>query len=111
MSLFKRKPKSWSLTVPNTESFKGYKRIKLTTYGDKDAEAGINKVIRSGAPQYIRFEEVPTKNGIVVFADGCKVGLIWQNYWSDQYKAIKDGRVDAVHLRIESDVHLFLHII
>ena len=112
MSLFKKKPKfEPGLTVPHTDTFKGYKRIKLATYKDKNAHAGIRD-LGSAPISYVGFQiyEDPQNKCVNVYADGNRIGTIWKHSWENYYKAIKSGKVSAAHVMINDPDEVYLFI-
>ena len=112
MSLFKKKPKfEPDLTVPHTDTFKGYKRIKLATYKDKYAYAGIRD-LGSASISYVSFAfgDADGSPLINVYADRHRIGTIWKHSWADYFKAIKSGKVSAAHVMINDPDEVYLFI-
>ena len=112
MSLFKKKPKfEPDLTVPHTDTFKGYKRIKLATFKDKDAYAGI-KALGANPISYVSFVFGSADGSpfVHVYADQHRVGTIWKHSWTDYFKAIKAGKIRAAHVMVvdRDEVYLFI---
>jgi hypothetical protein len=110
ISIFKKNQPSVFLTVPYTKDFRGYKRIKVATFEDKEAQKGIDKVIRQPSIKEISFEKIPKYDGLIVYADGNKIGTIWKHSWEEYYKAITGKKVSAAHVQFANDVHLFIKI-
>lgn len=110
MALFKKKPKI-DFTVPHTDSFKGYKRIKLATYQDKFAHAGI-KALGSRPINYVGFQiyEDPQNKCVNVYADGNRIGTIWKHSWTEYYNKIKSGKVQAAHVDVVDPDEVYLYI-
>ena len=112
MSLFKRKPKM-DFTVPHSDGFKGYKRIKLATYKDEYAYKGI-KELGAKPISTVGFQiyEDGQNNCVRVFADGHRIGTIWKHSWTSEYNKIKAGKVRAAHVDIvdPDEVHLYICI-
>lgn len=110
MALFKKKPKM-DFTVPHTDGFKGYKRIKLATYHDKYAHAGI-KALGSSPISYVAFQlaDADGSKCVNVFADGNRIGTIWKRSWDEYYKMISSGKVQAAHVKIVDPDEVYLYI-
>ena len=110
MALFKKKPET-DFTVPHTDNYKGFDRIKLATYRDEYAHAGIKKLgakqIRTVGFQLIKH---PGTYGINVYANDNRVGTIWRDSWANYYKAIKAGKVRAAHVDIVDTDEVYLYI-
>lgn len=108
MGLFSKKPSVWSFSLPQSEEFEPSKRIKVTTYQDKEAEAGIKKVLKRSTIKEIRFDAIPDHAGMKVFADGNKVGTLWRDYYQGLYDRIKKEKISRARLVIDGDVYLFI---
>lgn len=111
LNLFKKKsaaPAAWSFTVPHSNNFRGYKRLKLSTYNDPEALSGIKHIAQISDIDQVRFVEIPGHNGINVFVDKFKAGTIWRDSWTDYYKAIRSEKVEKVHLNVENEAYLFI---
>ena len=110
MALFKKKPEM-DFIVPHTDSFKDFNRIKLATYRDEYAYAGIRKLgtkqIRTVGFQLIKH---PGTYGFNVYANDNRIGTIWRDSWTDYYKAIKAGKVCAAHVDIVDPDEVYLYI-
>ena len=110
MALFKKKPEM-DFIVPHANSFKDFNRIKLATYRDEYAHAGIRKLgtkqIRTVGFQTIKH---PGTYGINVYANDNRIGTIWRDSWADYYKAIKAGKVYAAHVDIVDPDEVYLYI-
>ena len=110
MALFKKKPEM-DFIVPHADSFKNFNRIKLATYRDEYAYAGIRKLgtkqIRTVGFQLIKVNGSPAVN---VYANDNRIGTIWRDSWADYYKAIKAGKVCAAHVDIVDPDEVYLYI-
>ena len=110
MTLFKKKPEM-DFIVPHTDNYKGFNRIKLATYRDEHAHAGIRKLgakpISTVGFQVIKH---PGTYGINVYANGNRIGTIWRDSWADYYKVIKAGKVSAAHVDIVDPDEVYLYI-
>jgi hypothetical protein len=110
MALFKKKPEM-DFIVPHADSFKDFNRIKLATYRDEYAHAGIRKLgtkqIRTVGFQTIKH---PGTYGINVSANDNRIGTIWSDSWKDYYKQIKAGKVYAAHVDIVDPDEVYLYI-
>ncbi len=110
MALFKKKPEM-DFIVPHTDNYKGFRRIKLATYRDEYACAGIRKLgtkqIRTVGFQVIKH---PDTYGINVYANDNRIGTIWRDSWADYYKVIKAGKVSAAHVDIVDPDEVYLYI-
>ena len=110
--LFKRKssgPKPKAVyTYPQTEDFRGFKRIKLSSYGYKPAQDGIRALTGkdlSGSKIKISiFADDNTR--AVVSVDDHILGSIWERF--DNFDLLRRGKIAAVHLVVEDgDAVLF----
>ena len=110
MALFKKKPEM-DFIVPHADNYKGFRRIKLATYRDEYAYAGIRKL---GAKPIsaVGFELIkhPDTYGINVYANDNRIGTIWRDSWADYYKTIKAGKVSAAHVDIVDPDEVYLYI-
>ena len=105
---------SFTLTVPHTKNFRGFKRIKLATYNDPYAEAGI-KFVKGSDIKEVSFEEYiyeDTSPLMRVYADGNQIGTIWSNSWAEYYGKIKSGQCSKASVKFEDsgDVMLFVKL-
>lgn len=120
--LFKRKKKTKAeprpeivLSVPYSDGFKDFKRIKLDSYQDPIAEAGTRAAKASDTTDRIRFElyRFPNTSPLLrVFADGNKLGTIWSTSYPELFKAIVSGHCSkaSVAWTGTGDVLLFVKI-
>lgn len=122
MSLFnfgKRKKEepapTFVTSVPYSEHFRGYKRLKLATYQDKEADKGIEAFKAADAIKKITFQEYlfpDTTPLLRVYGDGHKLGTIWKSSREEYYKAIKSGKCEKASVAFSElgDVFLFLKL-
>ena len=108
MGLFKKKKKTEPKPVPpiayaytQTENYRGFKRIKLSSYGYKPAQDGIHALTGSdltGAEIQIRVfrDDAPR---CVVVVGGYEIGTVWQHSF-DQFDALSTGKVEAIRVEI-----------
>jgi hypothetical protein len=85
---------TFELSVPYSDHFKGYKRIKLAVYRDPEADKGIDWFRAADKVDQITFKEYifPDTNPLLrVYGDGLKIGTIWSNSRPEEYKLIKAG--------------------
>ena len=121
MSLFKKKPKKkpdpdplFVRSVPYSQSFKGFKRIKLSTFQDPLADAVIEAVKAADDIDQITFKayrfEGTSGPLLRVYADGNKLGTIWSASYKEYYNLIKAGKCAAASVAFvdAGDVLLFV---
>ena len=103
---------SFTISIPYSKNFRGFKRMKLTTY--QDPLVDMDAIRNAPDPDAILFEEYlypDTPPLMRVSFDGIRLGTIWSYYNEAYYEAIRSGRVSAVSLGIrEDDVFLFLKV-
>lgn len=115
MSLFGKKKKK-PVAKPaafyiytQTENYRGFKRIKLSSYGHAPAEGGIRKLTGkdlTGANIKISIFEDEYPRAVVSVA-GNEVGTIWKHSF-DKFNDVKSGRIEAVRLEIrDGESYLF----
>lgn len=132
MALFRRKQKTapaknepvvlWNKTFTQSGSFKGFRRIKLTTYGEdlvQDTLAYFAQSRYNFKGCTIKLESLSITGTFTdrllrvvnVFVDGKRIGCVYDNGTS-QYDLLANSEYDKVHLRVEDgEVYLFVHII
>ena len=103
---------SFTISIPYSKNFRGFKRMKLTTY--QDPLVDLDAIKSAPDPDAILFEEYlypDTPPLMRVSFDGMRLGTIWSYYSEEYYEAIRSGRVSAVSLGLsETDVFLFLKV-
>ena len=114
--LFKRKssgPKHEAVyTYPQTEDFRGFKRIKLSSYGYKPAEDGIRALAGkdlagSDIKLSIYMDDSPRA---MVSVNGTAVGTIWKHSF-DKFTTLKNGKIVAVRVEIrDGESYLFYKV-
>jgi hypothetical protein len=133
MALFKKKPKLanipfqtttelWTKTFPQSGSFKGFRRIKLTTYGEDLVQDTLAYFAQNGynfKGCTIKLESLSITGTFTdrllrvvnVFVDGKRIGCVYDND-AQRYALLANSEYDKVHLRVEDgEVYLFVHII
>ena len=132
MALFRRKQKTapannepvvlWNKTFTQSGSFRGFRRIKLTTYGEDLVQDTLAYFAQSGynfKGCTIKLESLSITGTFTdrllrvvnVFVDGKRIGCVYDNGTS-QYDLLANSEYDKVHLRVEDgEVYLFVHII
>lgn len=101
--------------------FKGFKRIRLTTYGDEIAQGNIKLLIDQDISEVTLTVKVDNNNFteptrfLDVAADGLHVGTHYPHGDNKNIDLILSGAVDQVHVRLEDagDKYigtLFVHI-
>lgn len=114
--LFKRKPKQEKpdrfYIYTQTENYRGFKRIKLSSYGHEPAEAGIRALSDAdltGAK--IKIDIFEDDYPRAVFSVGKhEVGTIWKRSF-DKYTALKNGKISAIRLEIrDGESYLFYKV-
>ena len=110
LNLFKKKQiaPAWSYTVPYSNNFRGFKRLKLATYKDEYAQAGLLSLQDLPSYDRVTFTKIPDYDGINVSVDGHKVGTIWKHSWTEYYDAIISEKVEKAHLKIDENAYLFI---
>lgn len=119
----------YGATYSHSKGFRGFKRIRLTTYGEKLANDGIRKLMKSNPPddpfnidnRTIRLEVVRDNSSFTepqhylnVYVDGLRIGTSY-SCREEYISHIVSGHVDKVHVKIEDDddrfsSYLFIHI-
>jgi hypothetical protein len=117
MLFFKKKTKepapTFSCSVPYSETFKGFKRIKLDTFDDRYTD--LDKIKAAPTVDQVRFEEYIYKGTpplIRVYADQYRLGTLWSSAHSDYYKKIKQGKCTNASFGFTElgDVYLFIKL-
>lgn len=114
--LFRKKPKQEKPDVfyvyTQTENYKGFKRIKLSSYGYQPALDGIRRLADadlSGADIKISVFGGDSPRAVVSVGKDI-VGTVWQRSF-DKFSALKNGKVSAVRLEIrDGDAYLFYKV-
>ena len=108
----KTETKASEYNYEQSKNYRGFKRVKLSSYGHKLSEAGIAVLtgsdlsdaainIRVIADQYPRVE---------VRVNGNQVGTIWKRSNEEYYQWFKSGSVDKARVEIsDGDSYLFIH--
>ena len=106
---------SFELSIPYSDHLRGYKRIKLATYKDPEADKGIEWFKAAAEVHQITFKEYifPGANPLLrVYADGHRIGTIWSNSRPEEYNLIKAGHVKKASVAFAElgDVFLFIKV-
>jgi hypothetical protein len=143
MALFKRKKKPvpapqkqpkvlWSRSYPQSGTFRGYRRIRLSRYFHEQIDKTIAFYKKHGYDfkgrtiqlTCTRFDaNRPDGCRIDVYADGKLLGSVWQSD-GEQWKLLTENEIDKAHVRIEdkapdveseyivtAKAYLFVHIV
>ena len=110
----KKEPEpTFVLSVPHSDHFKGYKRIKLSTYQDAEVDKGLEAVKAADTIREVTFKEYKfpdTSPLIRVFADGHKIGTIWSTSNPEYYKKIKQGLCEKASVAYNELDDIFLFV-
>lgn len=110
----------WNKTFKQSGSFKGYKRIKLTTYKEFGVDATLAHFAQNGynfKGSTIRMESILVPNQFVdgdlrvvnVYVNGMRIGCVYDRY--DSYRMLAENNYDKVHIRFDNgDIYLFIHL-
>lgn len=77
-------------TVPHTDNYRGYKKLKLATYNYSDAYKGIRD-LGSNAIMAVTFSfvKIGGHTPLHILANNHLVGTVWPDSWEQYYKDIK----------------------
>ena len=102
-----------SITYKQSHSFRGFKRIKLSSYGNKESLDGIAAFTDKDISEAtITVRVIKGENSRAeVYVEGQQVGTVWADSgWAEYYEDLKNNRVDKVMVRIEDgESYLFIH--
>lgn len=110
----------WKKEFPQSGTFRGYRRIKLTTYKEELVSETLAHFRRKGNDfkgSTITLENIAVKDVFVdrlmkvvnVYADGFRIGCVYDGS-DDRYSMLTEYEYDKVHLKVENDdVFLFVH--
>ena len=104
---------TFEMSVPYSDRYQGYKRIKLDTYKDPEADKGIQWFKAAAKVDQITFREYlfpDTPPLIRVYGDGHKIGTIWSSSWEEYYGLIKAGRAQKASVGFAGLGDLFLFV-
>lgn len=109
----KKEAPSCTVSVPYSQTFKGYKRLKLKTYNDPAVDLGVIRAMPD--PSEIVFQEYlfpDTSPLLRVYADGVKLGTLWKNELNaEYYDLIRSGKCAAASLGTNAtDVFIFIKV-
>ena len=98
-----------AFTYPQSEHYNGFKRIKLSSYGYKPAEDGIQALTGkdlAGSKIKISIFMDDSPRAMVTI-DGTAVGTIWKRSF-DKFTSLKNGKITAVRVEIrDGESYLF----
>ncbi len=90
---------------------RGSKRIKLASYGNDAAEAGIeyfNRHDTAGLTLTAKVYEGSDAR-VEIELDSVPIGSIWNHSWPEQYKLFRSEAVGKVYAKVEgSDAYVFV---
>ena len=98
-----------AFTYPQSEHYRGFKRIKLSSDGYKPAEDGIQALTGkdlagSKIKISIFMDDAPRA---MVSVNGTAVGTIWKHSF-DKFTTLKNGKIAAVRVEIrDGESYLF----
>lgn len=109
----KKETPSCTISVPYSQTFKGYKRLKLSTYNDPLVDLDVIRAMPD--PGAIIFEEYlyPGASPLLrVSADGVRLGTLWKNDLNaEYYEQILKGKCSRVSLGLNAtDVFIFIKV-
>lgn len=91
----------------HSKGFRGFKRIRLATYGDDIAQENIKKLLNTEISDVTLVVKVDNINFtepmkfVDVSADGLHIGTYYPNGDDRYVDSILSGKVDKTHLRLE----------
>ena len=114
--LFKKKPKQEKpeafYVYTQAENYRGFKRIKLSSYGHKPAEDGIRALADAdltGADIRISIYGGDSPRAAVSVGSH-EAGTIWKHSF-DKFASLRNGKVTAVRLEIrDGESYLFYKV-
>lgn len=109
------------MNYKHSKGFKGFKRIRLVTYGDDDAQRNIKRLLDqeiSDVTLTVKVDNVTATepyNLVDVKANGLHVGTHYSHGDTEYVDLILAGSIDKVHLKLEDagdryNSTLFVHI-
>lgn len=101
-----------SMTYKQSHSFRGFKRIKLSSYGHKPSLDGIAAFTDKDLSEAtITVRVIKGENSRAeVYVDGQQVGTVWADSWTECFEDLKNNRVDKVMVLIQDgESYLFIH--
>ena len=102
---------SFTTSVPYSKNFKGFKRIKLSTYNDPLVDLELIRAMPD--PAEVIFEEYLYPDVSPLFrvsAAGVRLGTMWKNELNQEYyDLIRSGKCKKVSLGLNAtDVFIFI---
>lgn len=123
MALFRRKTKETILfrkSFTQSESFKGFRRVKLTTHKEKDVPEALAYFAKSDFDFRQRTITVECKSVpdayttgpmkvVNVYVDGKRIGCVYGSVES-RYSMLAEYDYDQAHIKVDDgDVYLYVH--
>ena len=95
----------WSHTYPQSSTFRGYRRVKMSTYPKDEVFATIDELKRQKyrlKDRTIRLDHVESDEYKVVnvYIDNMLIGSVFNNN-EEAYSMLTDYDIDKAHIRIE----------
>lgn len=115
--LFKRKAKRppviWTKSFPQAGSFRGFKRIKLTTYKEDGVAENLTYFEKNGISKGQTIELQCVDGGdwkaVNVYIDARRVGCLYDTH--TQWNMISAPNCDKAYVSIQDgEAYLFLHL-
>ncbi len=109
----------WTKEFIQANSFRGFKRIRLTTYGEKGVADTLDYFEKQGnkfkdrviRPEHIRVKGVFEDGDLLVvnvYVDNMRIGCVYAP--KDYYKMLTENEYNKAHIRIDGDaVYLFIN--
>ena len=103
------------LEFENSRGFRGYKRFHLAVYGDPQCDMDLPTLHHDSdgeigeAKITLRYVRGDSWDGILVYADGKKIGTCYESSNPDGkmlVDAILHETIDSVHVRVNDDGHV-----
>lgn len=94
----------------NSHSFRGYKMIPLSIYGDPECDKNLPEIKRKPNGEIgeahisLNYASDGSWEGIVVQVNDKKIGTFYNHEWDGReylFKAIVNREIDSAHVRIE----------
>ena len=125
MALFKKKPRTtnksvqtvtelWSKSFPQSGSFKGFRRINLTTYKEDGVADNLAYFEKNGISkgQTVQLQCVAGDGwqAVNVYVDARRIGCLYSTH--SQWNMISASNYDKVYAKVDNEgTSLFLHFL